>query len=298
MADVAAVAQRHYRTQALIGRSIVTRLLALWAVVDAADIDGTWRAQLERAAPLLALGQYAAAGASTEYIRDAAAAQGVDPDLTGVTDARSFAGVAADGRDLVTLLGLAAVYAKAGIAAGLDTGSAMGRGAAWLTLAGGNEVAQASRNADHVALTSARGLRGYVRMLNPPSCNRCVILAGKWFEWNQGFARHPHCDCVHIPAANTSPVAPRAISPRDYFDSLTTAEQDATFGASDAAAIRGGADMARLVNVGTRGARRAQGLAEFDPTSRSPLTALYRSAGGDRARAVELLTQHGYLNAA
>lgn len=35
---------------------------------------------------------------------------------------------------------------------------------------------------------------GYVRMLTPPSsCDRCVILAGRWYRWNQGFERHPMC---------------------------------------------------------------------------------------------------------
>jgi hypothetical protein len=41
---------------------------------------------------------------------------------------------------------------------------------------------------------------GYIRMLNLPSCARCVVLAGQFYRWNQGFLRHPECDCRHIPA--------------------------------------------------------------------------------------------------
>src|SRR5690348_18342012 len=37
-------------------------------------------------------------------------------------------------------------------------------------------------------------------LLNPPSCQRCAILAGRWYRWSQGFLRHPRCDCVNLPA--------------------------------------------------------------------------------------------------
>src|SRR5699024_12118926 len=31
---------------------------------------------------------------------------------------------------------------------------------------------------------------GYVRMLNPPSCSRCAILAGRWYRWNDRSEEH------------------------------------------------------------------------------------------------------------
>ncbi|MBK6887020.1 MAG: hypothetical protein IPH03_11745 [Tetrasphaera sp.] len=43
-------------------------------------------------------------------------------------------------------------------------------------------------------------MAGYIRVLSPPSCDRCSVLGGKWFKWNTGFARHPGCDCKHVPA--------------------------------------------------------------------------------------------------
>lgn len=306
MPDLQLLAHRHYTSQSAIARALADALLALWAQVEATDIDGTWLPLLERAAQLLAAGQYAAAAAATAYVRDVAAAQDADPAFAGLTDARAFTGVTADGRALSSLLALAGIYAKAGIANGLDLQSALARGAGFLALAGANEVAQAGRNADHVALTSAQSMSGYVRMLTPPSCDRCVVLAGKWFHWNQGFARHPRCDCVHVPAtrAGTGPLT----SPRGYFDSLTAAQQDATFGLDGARAIRDGADIAKTVNLArdTATARRRAGLGEFDLAATeaaaqrgmSLLADLYKAAGGDRSHAVSLLTDAGYLTAA
>jgi hypothetical protein len=298
------LAHAHYIRSSSIARSVVAAVLSLWALVDSGDIDASWTAQLDKAAQLLAVGQFSAAGAAAQYVREAALAQGVTDRTTGSLDPRAFTGMTADGRTLASMLALAGIYAKAGIGSGMPLEQAMGRGGAFLALAVANETQQAGRNADHVAITATKTLSGYTRILNPPSCSRCVILAGKWFHWNQGFARHPHCDCIHVPAANTSPVAGRALDPRAYFNSLTEAEQNSTFGADNAASIRDGADMNHTVNLTGRGNRRRSGLADFDvsdgtaATSRAGLGALYRAAGGDRDQAVELLTTAGYLTAA
>lgn len=53
-------------------------------------------------------------------------------------------------------------------------------------------VADSARQAGGVDL-AARPQVGYVRMLNPPSCSRCVVLAGRFYRWNTGFQRHPRC---------------------------------------------------------------------------------------------------------
>ena len=54
--------------------------------------------------------------------------------------------------------------------------------------------------------TATRKNVGYVRMLNPPSC-RCSVLAGRFYRWNNGFLRHPKCDCVHVQTPATARAA-------------------------------------------------------------------------------------------
>lgn len=149
---------------------------------------------------------------------------------------------------------------------------------------------------------------GYVRMLNPPSCGRCVILAGKWYRWNTGFLRHPMCDCRHIPApeANASDLT---VNPMAYFNSLSKADQDAYFGKANSAAIRDGGDMGRIINATASGStftaddgrrytrtgasrRRKRGSV---PVLRPTVWQIYRDARGDKAEALRALKQYGYV---
>lgn len=89
---------------------------------------------------------------------------------------------------------------------------------------------------------------GYVRMLEQPSCSRCVILAGKVFRRNTGFQRHPKCDCRHIPSAENV-AGDLTTDPNAYFNSLPKAEQDRVFTKAGAEAIRAGADVGQVVNA-------------------------------------------------
>src|SRR5699024_3123647 len=93
---------------------------------------------------------------------------------------------------------------------------------------------------------------GYVRMINPPSCDRCAILAGKRYLWNEGFLRHPNCDCIHIPASENVAGDFRT-DPYEYFKSLSESEQDRIFGKANAEAIRDGADIFQVTNTRMRG---------------------------------------------
>jgi hypothetical protein len=73
-----------------------------------------------------------------------------------------------------------------------------------------------------------------------------VTLAGKKYRYNQGFARHPHCDCVHMPAAEViEPQSPRAI-----FDAMSDQElAKASWSIAEVQAIRDGADIGQVTNV-------------------------------------------------
>lgn len=150
---------------------------------------------------------------------------------------------------------------------------------------------------------------GWVRMLTPPSCDRCIILAGRWYRWSEGFERHPLCDCRHIPSTESDSRS-LLTNPEAYFDSLTEEEQNEAFGMSHADAIRLGADMGQVVNSHTRkGAvfvadgteytfegtgkrpKRGQRAAVLRPT----VWQIYREAKGDREAAKQMLRRFRYL---
>lgn len=136
-------------------------------------------------------------------------------------------------------------------------------------------------------------MTGYTRVLVPPSCSRCTILAGRHYPYSAGFLRHPRCDCVHAPYVGDKPPAVR--SPEDAFRSMSEVEQDATFTKAGAEAIRQGADMGRVVNARQstyvpKGRRTSRGT----PTRRT-VEDLLAMSKGDRDRFVALLDSAGYM---
>lgn len=166
------------------------------------------------------------------------AEQDLSADAAGTVNARAFAGIASDGRQLDTLLAIPGTLGA-------------------LDLIASTQIQDAARGAAGAAVVARPTVTGYVRMLNPPSCSRCAILAGKFYKWNQGFQRHPRCDCRHIPSSE-SLAGDLTVNPDAYFRSLTTAEQDRYFTKAGAQAIRDGADISQVVN-----ARRGMTTAQF-----------------------------------
>jgi hypothetical protein len=210
----------------------------------------------------------------------------------------SLAGVASDGRALDTLF----EQAKSEFQFALMVAT---------------QLQDAARGAASVSIAS-RSRVGYIRMLNPPSCSRCAILAGKWYGWNEGFQRHPKCDCRHVPT--TEDVAgDLTTNPDAYFRSLGQAEQDRIFTNAGAQAIRDGADMSRVVNARSgmataptaTGRRIAQRNAAGELRTTAGTTRRGRLPGQitgprlmpesiyelatDRAHAQRLLKLHGYI---
>jgi hypothetical protein len=86
-------------------------------------------------------------------------------------------------------------------------------------------------------------------MLNPPSCGRCVILAGKTFRQAEAFNRHPGCDCRNVPSSEDTGDDART-DPKAYLDGLSADEQDRILGSkANGQAFRDGADMNQLINA-------------------------------------------------
>ncbi|MFC5676063.1 hypothetical protein [Aeromicrobium endophyticum] len=179
-------------------------------------------------ARIVAALQLLAARDALESIDPMLEEQDISAPPVGQIAAASFSGTASDGRPLESLL-LQAATPDA------------------LDMMVVTQVQDAARQAASVSI-AARPHIGYVRMLNPPSCSRCAILAGKFFRYNEGFQRHPRCDCRHIPSTE-SLSGDLTTDPSAYFDSLTGPEQDKVFTKAGAESIRLGADPTQVVNA-------------------------------------------------
>lgn len=273
-----ALARARIRRGQALARKAAAAVRALWRRVDRSNIAPAWSTQLPAAVAAVTVAQTAAAESADAYLADVAAAFAV-PDLAVARlRVEGFAGVASDGRELAPLLFRPAVSALGMIARGGTETQAMAAGLFTVDLITRTQVADAGRAADVTALAARHHLTGYVRVLSAPSCSRCIILAGRHYQWNAGFLRHPACDCVHLPVPSASAANPLLSQPRAYFDSLTAAEQDKTFTAAGAEAIRLGADPAKVVN-----ARR--GAAGLTPAGARITDAEAQTIRGGRARA-------------
>jgi hypothetical protein len=310
----------HYLRQQQLSVATVRALRRAWQKLHVADLDSSWPAFLKAALPLLVAAQRNSAAASVDYVGAALAEQGetVDPDADVAS--RALSGVASDGRDLSTLLYSPVTVVKSRIATGVLVDAAMVAGLEHLDRITATQVQDAGRVAAGLAVTVRRHV-GYVRMLRLPSCTRCAILAGRYYKWNTGFARHPRCDCQHIPATENTQgdlrTDPAAAVRSGQVTGLSRAETRA---------IGDGADISQVVNA-HRGMRSAQvyghdvkitsegmtsrGLAarrlggdlqkvpgqryRVSRTPRLMPESIYQAAAGDRDEALRLLRRFGYI---
>lgn len=245
------------------------------------------------------------------------------PTEPGVVIPDSLAGYTGDGREVTTLLATSVGRARA-VAATTDSPEAgLLSGQAFIDMVTESLIADAARAAEQVAMAQRPWVDGFVRMINPPCCSRCAVLSGKFYLFNEGFLRHPRCDCYHLPAPSDPDKVRDLIainSPDRYFESLTEAEQNKIFTKAGADAIREGADISRVVNA-RRGMSKSQDTGRLkrvrlagrdvyvttEATTRRGRRAgqtagvrlmpesILEIAGDDRAEVIRLLRVHGYL---
>lgn len=263
-----AAAEDHYRRQQLLAGSALRAARRAWARHDPSQ-PRSWDRPRRRLLASLTAVQVSAAADAERYVGEALDEQGVVDDPAALVNATAYAGIASDGRSLDTLLDTPTAHVADQLAAGAAPAAAAQTGQGALERIVATQVADAGRAAVAAAITARPRVSGYVRMLNPPSCARCAVQAGKWFRYNQGFQRHPHCDCRHIPAREDT-ADELTTDPRAYFESLPTAEQMAeryphltvrmrretglysredVFGRGGAEAIAAGADVGQVVNA-------------------------------------------------
>ena len=108
-------------------------------------------------------------------------------------------------------------------------------------------LADTQRSAAIVAGHARNPYVGYVRGLTPPSCGRCVVLAGRPCG-SEPFERHPRCDCIAVPTAKKTSTA--VTSANDYLDGLDDRQLVKVLGSrANARAWKDGADLNQLVNA-------------------------------------------------
>jgi hypothetical protein len=298
--DALTLARARRAEQQHLARLVADVARRAWSRVDPRAIVVTWRRLLGEPLAYLAVAQLQAAESADRYVTQALAVQGATTVAEGAAVPRAFAGVASDGRRLDTLLYQPVVRTLELIGAGAPPAQALAFGSLSLDMLVRTQIADAGRLATGVSI-AARPRVGYVRLLTPPSCSRCALLAGKYYRWSTGFQRHPKCDCIHIPAVE-SLASDLRTSPRGYFDSLSLAEQNRVFTHAGAQAIRDGADIGRVVNA-RRGMSSAGTTRELARTqrragvrgARPTPEEIYRLSAGDRDEAIRLLRLHGYL---
>jgi hypothetical protein len=159
------------------------------------------------------------------------------------------------------------------------------------------QVTDAGRVGDGTAGISRRKVRQYVRILTPPSCARCAILAGVEYSMERAFQRHPRCDCIHMPIGTPEAAKGLLFNVKDYFLGLSTAEQNRIFTNAGAQAIRDGADVNQVVNA-RRGMSTAGGFLSRregpELFGRNDLTVTHRGRVTSGGFTTEGITRHGF----
>ena len=313
-------AVKHYRAMLRLQRSARAAAAVAWSSLSAAYLSESWDSVSPALVAAVSKIQLDAATRGAGYGGNTLADQGLYEAPEAWVDPSSLAGVSSRGASLGAALYSAIPHTKDLIAGGMPERVALARGREVLQMSAATQVADAGRTAAGLD-TFARPKVGYVRMLNPPSCSRCSVLAGRFYRNNEGFRRHPRCDCVHVPTTRTEAAESEGLvhDPYAYFESLSESAQDKTFGKAQAQAIRDGADLFQVVNarrgmsyagVSADGTRRGQKVASDFTREGTTRRALWGGAnpkgkrltpdaiyaqGLPREATLDLLAKHGYL---
>lgn len=231
--------------------------------------ERAWRSEVgPRIVETVTVGQEAAAATAQAYMTSVLLEQGIDATSPNTVDLNAFVGVAGDGREVASALYGGVIQAAkaqyrpeiASLPPMQSLDAALAEAETWMEQLAATIMADAVRAVETAEIAQRPWLDGYVRMLDPKNpCSRCVILAGRFYLFNDGFDRHPACRCVHIPAQENNAES-ILTNPNKYFDSLSSADQDRVFTPAGAEAVRLGADISQVVN-----ARRGMNTAQQNP---------------------------------
>lgn len=281
--EVRALADEFYRSQQIRARALADAAQTAYRTIGPNDpLWQIWQSEIAgRLTDMVALNQMEAARAADIYMYEQARVQGLDmPDRILPEGFRSPLD------ELRQWLGTAPAETYYARLHGLSFREAHARGQRTLVRMVGTLTQDAGREATGVALAVTPGLDGYYRKLTTPSCDRCAILAGRYYDMAEAFKRHPACDCVHVPASD--------LDLSMEFDAEEAVRQGKVMGLSEAerdAILDGEADMNRIVNAKLRHLRTTAmyGYSRVTPAD------IYREAGSDKDRIRRLMKRHGYI---
>lgn len=176
-----------------------------------------------------------------------ASLDGVDRLPEYAVDPRQWVGVNGNGMNTIDVMWGAVVKGKRVVSSVGSTDIALHVIEMELVQRSRTLLADTQRSAAMVAGRSRYVHCSYVRGLTPPSCGRCVVLAGRPCG-SEPFERHPNCDCIAIPTSKTPNTA--VTSANEYLDGLSDGQLAKTLGSrANARAWRDGADLNQLVNA-------------------------------------------------
>lgn len=266
------------REQRLEQQAALAAVRRQWRRMDAADFDRSWATIAPTVVAIVATAQQRVADSADAYIPAVLVETGQEraAEARALTTTAEWVGWTGAGVTVADSLAAAPIRAKQARQGTIQTGEVDGRTVTtyspgktgpqalalagnWLTASIGTILSDTARSVEAVGMYT-RPVGGYVRMLNPPSCARCAILAGRFYRKNAGFDRHPGCDCRHIPASEAV-AGDLRLNVSDYYDSLDDAGKLQFAGSkANAQAIADGADPAQIVNAyrRTAGMRFAQ----------------------------------------
>ena len=187
------IARGFYRQQQITARQAGKAAQRIWGSVTIGALDEAWRASGPQLVRVMSAGQQQAAAPADAYVGSTLTADGGDSQPAGQLDVSAFVGRSADGRSLTSLLYEPWIETRWRLANGQSGPESLQGGLATLIRQFGTEIPDAGREAVGASLAGNKAAGGYVRVLTPPSCARCVVLAGKHYKYSAGFQRHPHC---------------------------------------------------------------------------------------------------------
>jgi hypothetical protein len=232
--------------QQQVSAATAAQVVKVWSKVRITEPQRSFEAVLPQLLATVTAGQVAAASGAELYVAAVLAADGLSPAPVASVAATRYAGLTSDGRTLVGLLTqplLRTLYLRT---QGADDAPALAGGRLSLETLVRTEVLDTGRDAGQVAAALDPQIVGYYRHVSLPACDRCIVLAGKFFKRNAGFSRHPRCDCQHVPA---SVAGETGYDPAKLFDDMSPEQQDRAFGKANAEVIRRGGNIGQVVNA-------------------------------------------------
>lgn len=308
-ADVLRAARRHKQTTSELSSAALIRSAKAWNRVHTASIVSSWQALAVSAVAAVNVAQSRAMESGDAFTQFAFEDQGLDFPVQAFDASAVVGTMPASAVALDAAFAGVAYHALDRISLGVAPVMAMRSGLVELTQLIETAVADAPRAQSAVRIGTATQRVVYTRMVSAKCCARCAVLAGRTYEWNRGFLRHPRCRCVHIPTAEVGD-ADFTTDPYQAFESLSRADQDRIYTKAGAEAIRNGGDINQIVNsrrgmsangrftnegTGRRGFYKNSTTAGKAGHQRLSVDEIMRRANGDKDRFEKMLTDYGYI---